>query len=86
MDELQAVVDNNNANIVTITESRLNDTHPDSIIHHLSDFICFQRDRPWCAGGVCIYIRSSVPCSRIYVFETREIESTVRTVYLVTCK
>ena len=74
MDELQAVVDNNNTNIVTITQTWLNDIHPDSIIH-LSDFIHFRRDRPSCAGGVCIYIRSSVPCSRIYDFETLEIES-----------
>ena len=74
MDELQAVVENNNANIVTITETWLNDTHPDSVIH-LSDFICFRRDRPLFAGGVCIYIRSSMPCSRIHDFETPEIES-----------
>ena len=74
MDELQAVVDNNNANIVTITETWLNDTHPDSVIH-LSDFICFRRDRPSCAGGVCIYIRSSVPRSSVHDFEMPEIES-----------
>lgn len=59
---------------MTITEIWLNYTHPDSVIH-LSGFICFRRDRPSCAGGVCIYIRSSVPCSRIHDFETPEIES-----------
>ena len=53
IDELQAVTDNNNANIVAISESWLNQTIPDSAIN-LTDLICFRRDRHnQGGGGVC---------------------------------
>ena len=74
MDELQAVVDVNNPDIVCITESWLKPDIPDSTVR-LSKYILFRRDRPTHAGGVCTYVNSDIPCLRVSEFEFPEIES-----------
>ena len=74
MDELQAVVDVNNPDIVCITESWLKPDIPDSTVR-LSKYILFRRDRPTHAGGVCAYVNSDIPSLRISEFEFSEIKS-----------
>ena len=74
LDELQAVVNVNQANIVSITETWLSSSTPDSAIK-LTDFTCFRRDRPTHAGGVCICVHSSIHCRRLHDYELPSIES-----------
>ena len=74
MDELQAVVDVNNPDIVCITESWLKPDIQDSTVR-LSKYILFRRDRPTHAGGVYAYVNSDIPCLRVSEFEFPEIES-----------
>ena len=74
IDELQAIVDNNKANIVSVSETWLDSDIPDSSIN-LTDFTIFRKDRPSHTGGVSLYLHSSVPATRLYECEIIEVES-----------
>ena len=73
-DELQAVVDVYDPDIICISESWLKPTIPDSSAH-LSNHILFCCDRPTHTGGVCTFVHSKIPCVRVGDFEDPDIES-----------
>ena len=76
IDELQSVVELNNAGIVCITETWLGPLIPDEAIN-LSGFCVFRKDRdsPGGSGGVCACVSCRTPCRRLSDYELPEIES-----------
>ena len=75
MDELHAVVSVTKPEIICLTETWLNINIPDSAIQ-LGNYACMRRDRPdGHCGGVCVYVDSHLPCTRLSKFENTDIES-----------
>ena len=75
IDELDAVVSINHADIICITETWLSSAIPDNVIA-LPNFNLFRND---CLSsidrGVCAYINSNIYCRRLTEFESPTIES-----------
>ena len=63
----------NHPGFVSITETWLSPTVPDSAVH-LSNYILFRRDRPAHAGGVCIFVNTENPCSYLLAYESSDVE------------
>ena len=77
IDELDAVVSINHADIICITEIWLSSAIPDNVIA-LPNFNLFRNDRlSSIGGGVCAYINSNIYCRRLTKFESPTIESTI---------
>ena len=75
IDELDAVVSINHADIICITETWLSSAIPDNVIA-LPNFTLFRNDRlSSIGGGVCAYINSNIYCRRLTEFESPTIES-----------
>jgi hypothetical protein len=75
VDELEAVANVNEADIICITESWLPSDIPDSALSY-SNFILFRNDRATSiSGGVCIYVNNNIFCKRLTEFENPNIES-----------
>ena len=75
IDELCAVTNINDINVVCITETWLNKAIPDCAVS-LDKFILFRNDRTSSiGGGVCAYINSTIKVRRITEFENDSIES-----------
>ena len=75
IDELDAVVSINHADIICITETWLSSAILDNVIA-LPNFNLFRNDRLGSiGGGVCAYINSNIYCRRLTEFESPTIES-----------
>ncbi len=75
IDELDAVVCINHADIICITETWLSSAILDNVIA-LSNFNLFRNDRLGSiGGGVCAHINSNIYCRRLTEFESPTIES-----------
>ena len=75
IDELQIVCDDNEVDLVCITESWLHSGILDSGVS-LTNYLIFRNDRlTTTGGGVCIYINSKIPCKRLTGYEDPDIES-----------
>ena len=75
IDELDALVSINHADIICITETWLSSAIPDNVIA-LPNFNLFRYYRlSSIGGGVCAYINSNIYCSRLTEFESPTIES-----------
>ena len=65
LDELLAVLKVYPAEYVCLTETWLNESCPDSLVH-LPGYLCFRNDRQYRrGGGVCAYVKSLFPCKRM---------------------
>ena len=75
IDELDAVVPINHADIICITETWRSSAIPDNVIA-LPNFNLFRNDRLSSIGrGVCAYINSNIYCRRLTEFESLTVES-----------
>ena len=75
IDELDAVVSINHADIICITETWLSSAIFDNVIA-LPNFNLFRNDRlSSIGGGVCAYINSNIYCRHLTEFESPTIES-----------
>ena len=64
IDELECVINQNDVDLVCVSETWLSDEIPDSAIS-MRDFILFRKDRTTRGGGVAAYINSAIPCKRL---------------------
>ncbi len=76
IDELTAVLENNNIDVGCITESWLDDNIPTEAVD-VNNYTCFRHDRSdgRRAGGIVCYVRSHWPCHRLQSLETPDLES-----------
>ena len=66
IDELECVVNQNDSDIVCITETWLSDEIPDNAIA-MHGFSLFRKDREKRGGGVAIFVKSNIQCKRLSV-------------------
>ena len=66
IDELECVVNQNDSDIVCITETWLSDEIPDNAIA-MHGFTLFRKDREKRGGGVAIFVKSNIQCKRLPV-------------------
>ena len=76
IDELLLVTSLNKADVVCVTESWLS-SHIDDTLVALPGYNLIRRDRESGSGrgGVCLYLRTTYPCTRLFNCEDRNIES-----------
>ena len=66
-------MEHNDVDIACITETWLSDEIHDSQVS-LKDFTLFRKDRPTHAGGIAAFIRSCIPCIRLWLAEWCKIQ------------
>ena len=75
LDELLAALEVYPAEFVCLTETWLNESCPDSLVH-LPGYLCFRNDlQNRRGGGVCENVKSLFPCKRMSDFEEPDLES-----------
>ena len=76
LDELYAVINDNNVDVVCITESWIKPSVPDDILQ-ISGYTCYRRDRQdgRRGGGVVCYVREGLFCTHLDSFMSPEVES-----------
>ena len=75
VDELQYVAECNNVDAICISESWLSPQISDSVVA-IPGYNLFRNDRMSTpGGGVCIYLRETIPCTRLFQCEQPDVES-----------
>ena len=75
VDELQYVAECSNADAVCVSESWLSPQISDSAVA-IPGYNLFRNDRTSApGGGVCIYLRQTLPCTRLFQCEQPDVES-----------
>ena len=76
LDELDYFVNNNDIDILALSETKLDDSIHPSLFHLTNFHTPFTKHRTRHGGGVATYIRSNLPSSRLMTLETDGIEWT----------
>ena len=60
--------------ILVVTESKLDDTFPDSQFHIQGYKVAFRKDRNKLGGGIIVFARDDIPCKKLNVRIAEDIE------------
>ena len=61
-------------NILVVTESKLDDTFPDSQFRTPGYKVPFRKDRNKLDGGIIVFVRDDIPCKKLDVRIPEDIE------------
>ena len=73
--ELREILTKSNLEILTVSETKLDDQFPDNLFH-VDGYHIFRRDRNSFGGGLMTFIKSDIPSRRREQFESTHIEMT----------
>ena len=73
-DQLKILVQDK-IDILVVTESKLDDTFPDSQFHIPGYKVPFRKDRNKLGGGIIVFVRDDIPCKKLDVRIPEDIEA-----------